>query len=86
MFRDEGTEPSIEFKRHMRERVERTPTQLIVVALPFLATARVALLVRDMYLRSRCETLARRIDGERDLRSIAARQRSSSRSQRSQTN
>ncbi len=73
MFRDEGTEPSIRFKRRMRERVERTPTQLLVTVLPFLAVARVFLIARGFYIKSRCTALSRQIDTEHDLRSTAAR-------------
>lgn len=73
MFRDEGTEPSIEFKRRMRERVERTPTSLLVVALPFLAIARLALIVRGAYIKSQCLKLSRKINTSADLRSIALR-------------
>jgi hypothetical protein len=71
MFRDEGTRPSIEFKEHMRARVQRTPTSLIVAALPFLITARLALIAHHYYVRSRCKTLVRQIDPTSDLRSIA---------------
>lgn len=73
MFRDEGTRPSIEFKQRMRERVGRTPTSLVLLALPFLLVARAALVARDRYVRVRCGTLARRITANADLRTTARR-------------
>ncbi len=69
MFRDEGTEPSVEFNRRMRERVERTPTELLVIVMPFLAIARVVLIAHSLYMRSRRETLSRQINTNHDLRS-----------------
>ena len=68
MFRDEGSEPSIQFKERMRARVERTPTSLILAALPFLVTARLAVIAHHTYVKSRSKALARRIDPYTDLR------------------
>ena len=69
MFRDEGTEPSIEFKNRMRERVERTPTSLLIVSLPVLAIARAFLVAWSYYTKTRRLAVAERIESARDLRS-----------------
>jgi hypothetical protein len=68
MFRDEGSEPSIQFKERMRARVERTPTSLIVAVMPFLVTARLAVIAHHTFVKSRSKALARRIDPYTDLR------------------
>ena len=68
MFRDEGTEPVIEFRQRMMRRVTRTPTSIVVAALPLVIVARLSLLARSYYLRNRCNALARRIDPRSDLR------------------
>ncbi len=68
MFRDEGTEPSIQFRQRMDERVCRTPTSLILVALPFLLVARIAIIAHHHYAEARCASLSSQIDAMRDLR------------------
>ncbi len=71
MFRDEGTEPSVQFRLRMTERVERIPTSLLLTAMPFLAVARIVLILRDHYVRARCSTLSKQIDAYTDLRTQA---------------
>ncbi|MDA0677487.1 MAG: hypothetical protein O2788_05715 [Chloroflexi bacterium] len=73
MFRDEGTEPSIEFKRRMRESVERTPTSLFVVLLLVLLVARLVIIAHHRYIAARCRVLSRRIEASTDLRSLSVR-------------
>jgi hypothetical protein len=71
MFRDEGTEPVREFRQRMDRRVMRTPTSIVVAALPFLIMARVSVAAHSYYTRSRCRTLSRRINSSTDLRSVS---------------
>jgi hypothetical protein len=68
MFRDEGAELSIEFKERMRQRVLRTPTSLIVISLPFLLTARIALIGWGYYSRAQLRSMTSRINVTTDLR------------------
>lgn len=68
MFRDEGAEPSIRFKQRMRERVERTPTSIVVAAAPFVITIKLAVIAKHAFTKARLKSLARRIDASRDLR------------------
>jgi hypothetical protein len=81
MFRDEGTEPSIEFKRRMRERVERTPTSLFLVTLLVLVVARLAIIAHHRYFAARCRALSRRIETSTDLRALSIRKVSAHRAQ-----
>ena len=74
MFRDEGAEPSIQFKQRMRERVERTPTSIVIAVLPFVITARVAMFARHAYIKAHSKSLTRRINASSDLRTIAVSQ------------
>ena len=73
MFRDEGTEPSIEFKRRMRERVERTPTSLFVVMVLVLLLARLAIIVHHRCFAARHRSLSDRIESNTDLRTLSVR-------------
>lgn len=73
MFRDEGTEPSIEFKRRMRERVERTPTSLLVMMVLLLLLARLAIIVHHRYFAARHRSLSDRIESSTDLRTLSVR-------------
>ena len=72
MFRDEGTEPVIEFRRRMDHRISRTPTSIVVALLPVAIVARLSLIAHSYYMRSRCLSLARRIDPFTDLRARMA--------------
>jgi hypothetical protein len=71
MFRDEATEPSIEFNHRMLERVERTPTSLFLVMLLVLMVASLVIIAHHRYFAARCRSMSLRIDTSTDLRATS---------------